>query len=88
MEQFLQEMLTINAKAQMATILEYIVDLRERKPVHTIQGLARTFELCKKEYDEYAEYLSEVHSPISQFKIDRIWDTQLEQLRKMLRLKQ
>lgn len=88
MEQFLQEMLTINAKAQMATIREYIVDLRERKPVHTIQGLARTFELCKKEYDEYAEHLSEVHSPISQFKIDRIWDTQLEQLRKMLRLKQ
>ena len=85
MKQMIREHAVICAKSYTTTIRLYIIDLQKGVVGRTIDGLKKTIQICMKEYNEDVDGWDH-DGVLGEFERKNIWNTQVEQMKRMLRI--
>ena len=85
MKQMLREHAVICAKSYTTTIRLYIIELKKGVAGRTIDGLKKTIQICLKEYNEDVDGWDR-DGVLGEFERKNIWNTQVEQMKRMLRI--
>ena len=85
MKQMIREHAVICAKSYTTTIRLYIIELQKGVVGRTIDGLKKTIQICMKEYNEDVDGWDR-DGVLGEFERNNIWNTQVEQMKLMLRI--